>query len=70
MIPVHYDIWSNFMADPKEITEIWKFKKDRLQYGFKPYIWQVGGKFIYPTKGNGSIDGQKSISARNFPSFL
>ena len=20
VIPVHYDIWSNFMADPKEIT--------------------------------------------------
>ncbi len=27
VIPVHYDIWSNFMADPKEIMEIWKFKK-------------------------------------------
>ncbi len=53
VIPVHYDIWSNFMADPKEITEIWKFKKDRLKYGFKPYIWQVGGKFIYPTNKDG-----------------
>ncbi len=49
VIPVHYDIWANFMADPKEITEIWKFKKDRLRYQFKPYIWQVGGKFTYPT---------------------
>ncbi len=29
VIPVHYDIWSNFMADPKEITEIWKFKIGR-----------------------------------------
>jgi L-ascorbate 6-phosphate lactonase len=48
VIPVHYDIWSNFMADPKEITEIWKFKKDRLEYQFKPFIWQVGGKFTYP----------------------
>ena len=27
VIPVHYDIWANFQADPKEITEIWKFKK-------------------------------------------
>ncbi len=50
VIPVHYDIWSNFMADPKEITEIWKFKKDRLQYGFKPYIWQVGGNSSHPDK--------------------
>jgi L-ascorbate 6-phosphate lactonase len=48
VIPVHYDIWSNFQADPKELIELWKFKKDRLQYGFKPYIWQVGGKFVYP----------------------
>lgn len=49
VIPVHYDIWSNFMADPKEITALWEMKKDRLKYQFKPYIWQVGGKFTYPT---------------------
>ena len=23
-------------------------KKDRLKYNFKPFIWQVGGKFIFP----------------------
>ena len=49
VIPVHYDIWANFQANPKEITEIWKFKKDRLEYKFKPFIWQVGGKYTYPT---------------------
>lgn len=49
VIPVHYDIWSNFMADPKEITLLWKMKKDRLNYEFKPFIWQVGGKYTYPT---------------------
>lgn len=48
VIPVHYDIWTNFMADPKEITKIWEFKKDRLKYDFKPYIWQVGGEFTFP----------------------
>ena len=48
IIPVHYDIWTNFMADPKEITMLWKFKKDRLKYQFMPYIWQVGGQFNYP----------------------
>ena len=48
IIPVHYDIWTNFMADPNEIMMLWKMKKDRLQYQFKPYIWQVGGKFTYP----------------------
>ena len=27
---------------------LWEMKKDRLQYQFKPFIWQVGGKFVYP----------------------
>ena len=38
VIPVHYDIWANFQTDPKEITEILKFKKNRLEYKFKPFI--------------------------------
>ncbi|MDR0270496.1 L-ascorbate 6-phosphate lactonase [Paenibacillus sp.] len=48
VIPVHYDIWSNFQADPKELQLLWESKKDRLNYQFKPYTWQVGGKFVYP----------------------
>ncbi|PRX35539.1 L-ascorbate 6-phosphate lactonase [Orenia metallireducens] len=48
IIPIHHDIWTNFMADPKEITTLWEMKKDRLQYQFKPFIWQVGGKFTWP----------------------
>lgn len=48
VIPIHHDIWTNFQADPREIVMLWKMKKDRLQYKFKPYLWQVGGKFIYP----------------------
>ena len=48
VIPLHHDVWSNFLADPKEITMLWKYKKDRLKYKFKPYIWQPGGKFVYP----------------------
>lgn len=42
------DIWSNFQADPQEIRVLWEIKKDRLKYGFKPFIWQVGGKFTWP----------------------
>ncbi len=49
VIPVHHDIWSNFQADTNEIVTLWKMRKDRLQYAFKPFIWQVGGKYIYPT---------------------
>ena len=48
IIPFHHDIWTNFLADPKEITTLWNMKKDRLQYKFKPFIWQVGGKFTFP----------------------
>lgn len=48
VIPVHHDIWSNFQADTREITMLWELKKDRLQYQFKPFIWQVGGGFTYP----------------------
>lgn len=35
-------------ADTREIEVLYEMKKDRLQYGFKPYIWQVGGKFVFP----------------------
>lgn len=49
VIPFHHDIWSNFQADPSEINVLYEMKKDRLQYKFKPFIWQVGGKFVYPT---------------------
>ncbi len=48
LIPIHHDIWSNFLADPKEIHMLWEMKKDRLKYGFVPYTWKVGGKFIWP----------------------
>lgn len=48
VIPVHYDIWTNFMASTQEILELWRMRKDRLQYQFHPFIWEVGGKYTYP----------------------
>jgi len=48
VIPLHYDVWTNFKADPKEITMLWRYKKDHLRYTFRPYIWEVGGKYTYP----------------------
>ncbi len=48
VIPFHHDIWSNFMANTEEIMQLWEMKKDTLKYAFVPYIWQVGGKFVYP----------------------
>ena len=48
IIPFHYDVWSNFKADPNEILMLYRYKKEVLQYKFKPFIWDVGGQFIYP----------------------
>ena len=48
IIPVHHDIWTNFQADPNEILYLFNRKKDILQYRFRPFIWQVGGKYTYP----------------------
>jgi len=48
VIPFHHDIWTNFQADPHEILALWEMRRHRLQYSFKPFIWQVGGKFVYP----------------------
>jgi hypothetical protein len=78
VIPVHHDIWSNFQADTREITMLWELKKDRLQYGFKPFIWQVGGKFTYPQDKDrlvyqhprGFEDAFAGDHDMPFPSFL
>ena len=48
VIPFHYDVWTNFKADPKEILMLYEYRKNLLQYRFKPFIWDVGGKFVYP----------------------
>lgn len=48
IIPFHHDIWTNMQADTEEITTLYNMKKDKLQYKFKPFIWQPGGKFVYP----------------------
>lgn len=49
VIPIHYDVWTNFKADPKEIELLYNYKKDVLDYKFHPFIWDVGGKYVYPT---------------------
>ncbi len=78
VMPFHHDIWSNFQADPMEISALWEMRKDRLQYGFKPYIWQVGGKFVYPNDKDkreyhyprGFEDAFTGETDLPFPSFL
>ena len=48
VIPIHYDVWTNFKADPLEILMLYNYKKDVLQYQFHPFIWDVGGKYVWP----------------------
>lgn len=52
VIPIHYDVWTNFKADPNEIMMLYHHKKDVLNYQFHPFLWEVGGKYIYPTDKN------------------
>ncbi len=44
------DVWTNFMADVNEIRVLYEMKKDRLGYGFHPFFWEVGGKYVYPAE--------------------
>ena len=30
VIPIHYDVWTNFMADVNEIKVLYDMKKDRF----------------------------------------
>ncbi len=48
VIPIHYDVWTNFMASTDEILALYDMRKYRLQYQFEPFIWEVGGKYVYP----------------------
>lgn len=78
IIPVHWDVWTNFWADPEEIIKLWEFKRDRLRYDFKPFIWQVGGQYTYPQDSDhlrfmydrGFHDAFEGENDLPFPSFL
>jgi L-ascorbate 6-phosphate lactonase len=59
IIPFHHDIWSNFQADTNEIIVLWEMRRRRLRSRFTPFIWQVGGKFVYP--------GDKDLVEYHYP---
>ncbi|AEB06602.1 L-ascorbate 6-phosphate lactonase [Coriobacterium glomerans PW2] len=48
VIPIHYDVWTNFQADLEEIKVLWQMRRDRLDYSFHPFFWEVGGHYTYP----------------------
>jgi L-ascorbate 6-phosphate lactonase len=78
MIPVHHDIWTNMTADTNEILVLYEMRKHRLQYTFKPFIWQPGGKFVFPLDKNrmiyhyprGFADAFEHSTDLPFPAFL
>ena len=48
IIPMHYDTWSNFQSDVHAIIMLYNLQKERLNYKFHPFIWQIGGKYTFP----------------------
>lgn len=48
VIPLHWDIWSNMLGDPREILYLWRQRRERFDYLFYPFLWQPGGKFLFP----------------------
>jgi L-ascorbate 6-phosphate lactonase len=78
VIPVHHDIWSNMLADTNEILTLWEMRRHRLQYGFKPFVWQPGGRFVYPADKDrmvyqhprGFADAFEESTDLPFPAFL
>jgi len=48
VIPLHWDVWTNTRPDCEEIRLVYDFKKERNEYKFHPFFWQVGGKYVYP----------------------
>jgi L-ascorbate 6-phosphate lactonase len=48
VIPLHWDIWSNTLADPYEIVDLWETRRERMRYPFNPFAWLPGGRFVYP----------------------
>jgi L-ascorbate 6-phosphate lactonase len=78
MIPIHWDLWSIFQGDIREITVLWEMSRRRLRYKFTPYIWQVGGKYVWPDEKDemeyeyprGFDDAFTDLPDVPFPSFL
>ena len=52
VIPIHWDVWTNFEANLEEIEAIYNMRKERYEYDFHPYYWKVGGHYTYPTDAN------------------
>ena len=59
VIPLHWDVWTNTLGDPNEILALYNYRKERFQYQFHPFIWQIGGVFDWPD--------DRDLSIYNYP---
>lgn len=48
VIPLHWDAWTNMLADPEEVNYLWRFRRERFDYAFHPFCWLPGGHFDWP----------------------
>ncbi len=48
VIPLHWDAWTNMLADPAEVELLWRYRRERFDYRFRPYSWLPGGNFDWP----------------------
>ena len=49
VIPLHWDAWTNTLADPREIVRLWQDRRELLGDRFRPMVWLPGGRYTYPT---------------------
>jgi L-ascorbate 6-phosphate lactonase len=50
-VSVYHDVWSILMANTNKIRILYRIRKNRLQYLFHLFVWEVGGEYVYPTNG-------------------
>lgn len=48
VIPLHWDAWTNTLADPHEIELLWRLRRDRFEYRFHPFHWLPGSRLDWP----------------------
>lgn len=52
VIPMHWDAWTNALADPREVEALWRLRREHMAYTFHPFCWLPGGRYVYPRDRN------------------
>ena len=78
VVPLHWDAWANSLADPHEVLELWRMRRERMRYRFHPLCWMPGGSLVWPrdrelqeyAHPRGLDDAGSVPSSLPYPSFL